>query len=226
MRFVAAIEKFALAIRRHSENLPLIAGRDEESAVGAKSEIPDVFRFRVEEDGFFPGWRNAIDLAVRRCGHIKHTFGVEGNCLRDEIGRLENDGGLAWGAAFKAENLCRGPAGGVKRALRIDAQRPEIGCVRIGDKRKFRRKLQPAVAAHRHAVRSAFKKIFIGGLAPGPRVLGQERRRGECEETKKGRNAPNKKGASGLDALRETALRSVIHEWWHWSFIEFAGLRR
>src|SRR6266853_2942793 len=110
MRFVAAIEKFALAIRRHSEDLPLIAGCDEESAVRAKSEIPDVFRFRIKEDGFFAGWRNAIDLAVRRRGHIKHAFGVEGNGLRDEIGRLENVGGLARGAAFKAENLCRGPA--------------------------------------------------------------------------------------------------------------------
>src|SRR6267154_6642648 len=185
MRFVAAIEKFALTIRRDSENLALIAGCDKESTVRAKSEIPDVFRFRIKEDGFFPGWRNAIDLAVRRGGHIKHAFGVEGNGLRDKIGRLKNGGGLARGAAFKAEDLCRGPTGGVKRALRIDAQRPEIGCVRIGDKRKFRRKLQPAVAAHRHAVRSAFKKIFIGGLAPGPRVLGQERRRGECEERKK-----------------------------------------
>src|SRR5712675_3686230 len=172
MRFVAAIEKFTFTIWRDSENLPLIAGRDEESTVRAKSEIPNVFRFWIKEDGFFAGWRNAIDLAVRRRGHIKHAFGVEGNCLRDEIGRLENGGGLACRAAFKAEDLCRGPAGGVKRALRIDAQRPEIGCVRIGDKRKFRRKLQPAIAAHGDAVRSALEKIFIGGLAPGPRVLG------------------------------------------------------
>src|SRR6267154_162772 len=141
MRFVAAIEKFTLAIRRDTENLPLISGCDEESTVRAKSEIPDVFRFRIKEDGFFAGWRNAIDLAVRRRGHIKHGFGVEGNCLRDEIGRLENGGGLTCCAAFKAEDLCRGAAGGVKRALGIDAQRPEIGSVGIGDKRKFRRKL-------------------------------------------------------------------------------------
>src|SRR6266436_6016421 len=163
MRFVAAIEKFALTIRRHSKNLPFVAGCDEESAVRAKSEIPDVFRFRVKEDGFFAGCGDAIDLAVRRCGYIKRAFGVEGNCLRDEISRLENDGGLACRAAFKAEDLRRGPAGGVKRALRIDAQRPEIGGVRIGDKRKFRRKLQPAIAAHGDAVRSALEKIFIGG---------------------------------------------------------------
>src|SRR6266403_1065628 len=117
MRFVAAIEDLALTIRRDCEDLPLIAGCDEESAVRAKSEIPDVFRFWIKEDGFFAGWRNAIDLAVRRRGHIKHAFGVEGNCLRDEIGRLENNGGLACRAAFKAEDLCRGPTGGVKRAL-------------------------------------------------------------------------------------------------------------
>src|SRR5882724_9334190 len=117
MRFVAAIEEFTFTIRGDSENLSLIAGCDEESTVGAEREIPDVFRFRIKEDGFFPGRRNAIDLAVRRRGHIKHAFGIEGNCLRDEIGRLENGSGLSWGAAFKAEDLCRGPAGGVKRPL-------------------------------------------------------------------------------------------------------------
>src|SRR5258708_2697321 len=117
MRFIAAIEKFALTIRRHSENLPFVAGCDEESAVRAKSETPNVFRFWITEDRFFPGWRNAVYLAVGRRGHIKHAFGVEGNCLRDEIGRLENGGGLACGAAFKAEYLCRRSAGGVKRSL-------------------------------------------------------------------------------------------------------------
>src|SRR5882762_3339156 len=132
MRFVAAIEQFALTIRRDSEDLPLIAGRDEQSAVRAKSEIPNVFRFWIKEDGFFAGCGDAIDLAVRRRGHIKRAFGVEGNCLRDEIGRLENGGGLARSAAFKAEDLCRRTAGGVERALRIDAQRPEIGSVCIG----------------------------------------------------------------------------------------------
>src|SRR6266852_5412978 len=141
MRFVAGIEKFALAIRRDSKNLPLVAGRDEESAVRAEREIPDVFRFWIKEDGFFAGCGNAIDLAVRRRGHIKHAFGVEGNCLRDEIGRLEKGGGLACGAAFKAEDLCRRSAGGVERAFRVDAQRPQIRRVRIGNKCEFWRKL-------------------------------------------------------------------------------------
>src|SRR5258707_6700557 len=126
MRFVAAIEKFALAIRRDSEDLPLIAGCDEESAVRAKSEIPDVFRFRVEEDGFFARRGNAIDLAVRRRGYIKRAFGVEGNGLCDEVGRLENGGGLACCAAFKTEDLCRRSAGSVERALGIDTQGPQI----------------------------------------------------------------------------------------------------
>src|SRR5882762_3387688 len=185
MRFIAAIEDLALTIRRHRENLPLIAGCDEESAVRAKSEIPHVFRFWIKEDGFFPGWRNAVYLAVRRRGHIKHAFGVEGNGLRDEIGRLENGGGLACCAAFKAENFCGGSAGRIERTLRVNAQRPKIGSVCIGNKSEFWRQLQPAIAAHRYAMGSAFKKIFIGGLAPGPRVLCQERRRGEREEAKK-----------------------------------------
>src|SRR6266403_4001271 len=103
MRFVAAIEEFTFTSRRDSENLPLIAGCDEESTVRAKSEIPNVFRFWIKEDGFFARRGNAVDLAVRRRGHIKHAFGVEGNGLRDEIGRLENDGRLARSAAFKAE---------------------------------------------------------------------------------------------------------------------------
>src|SRR5882762_10153159 len=185
MGFIAAIEKFTFTIRRDSENLAFIAGCDEESAVRAKSEIPNVFRFGVKEDGFFAGCGNAIDLAVRRCGYIKRAFGVEGNGLCDEVGGLENGGGLACCAAFKAEDFCRGSAGGVERALRVNAQRPKIGSVRIGNKSEFWRQLQPAIAAHRYAVGSAFKKIFIGGLAPGPRVLCQERRRGEREEAKK-----------------------------------------
>src|SRR5712675_3275517 len=144
MRFIAAIEKFTFTIRRDGENLPLIAGCDEESAVRAKSEIPDVFRFRIKKDGFFAGCGDAIDLAVRRCGYIKHAFGVEGDGLCDEVGRLENGGGLACCAAFKAENLCRGSAGGVERTLRVDTQRPKIGSVRIGNKSEFWRQLQAA----------------------------------------------------------------------------------
>src|SRR5882762_6714298 len=126
MGFIAAIEKFTFTIRRDSENLAFIAGCDEESTVRAKSEIPNVFRFRIKEDGFFAGWGNAIDLAVRRRGYIKRAFGVEGNGLCDEVGRLENCGGLARRASFKAEDLCRRSAGSVERALGVNAQRPKI----------------------------------------------------------------------------------------------------
>jgi len=54
MRFIAPVEKFTFAIRRDSENLPFIAGCDEENAVRAKSEIPDVFRFRIKKTVFSP----------------------------------------------------------------------------------------------------------------------------------------------------------------------------
>src|SRR6267142_4615741 len=178
MRFIAPVEKFTFAIRRDSENLPFIAGCDEENAVRAKSEIPDVFRFRIKKDGFFARLRNAIYLAVRRRGHIKHAFGVEGNGLRHEIGRRENGGGLACCAAFKAENFCGGSAGRIERTLRVNAQRPKIGGVRIGNKSEFWCQLQPAIAAHRYAMGSALKEIFIRGLPPRASVLGKERRSG------------------------------------------------
>jgi len=55
MRFIAAIEKFAFTIRRDSENLPLIAGRDEESTVRAKSEIQMYFDFGSRRQFFADG---------------------------------------------------------------------------------------------------------------------------------------------------------------------------
>ena len=40
-------------------------------------------------------------------------------------------------------------------------------------------------------MRSAFEEIFIGGLAPGPRVLSKERRGSESEGAKKEQEAPD-----------------------------------
>ena len=52
MGFVAVVEEFALTVWRHGEDLAFVSGGDVENAVGAEHEVPDVFRFGIEEDGF------------------------------------------------------------------------------------------------------------------------------------------------------------------------------
>src|SRR5260221_8836999 len=69
--------------------------------------------------------------------------------------------------------------------LIADAQGPKIGGVCVSDQRKFWRKLEATVAAHGYTVRSALEKVFVGGLAPGARVLGtcgREIGRASCRE--------------------------------------------
>src|SRR6266852_315564 len=64
VRFVAGVEEFALAVRRNGEDLAFVAGGDVQRAIGCEGQIPNVFCFGVEEDVFFTGGRDAINLAV------------------------------------------------------------------------------------------------------------------------------------------------------------------
>ncbi len=82
VRFIARVKEFALTIRRNGEDLPFIPGCDVKSSVRSESEIPDVFRFRIEEDRSFTRRGNAIDLAVGRGSDIERAPGVKGDCLR------------------------------------------------------------------------------------------------------------------------------------------------
>ncbi len=53
--FVAGVKELAFAVGRNGEDLALVASGDVKGTVGSEGEIPDVFGFGVEEDGFFAG---------------------------------------------------------------------------------------------------------------------------------------------------------------------------
>ena len=50
---VAGIEKFVFTVGGDSEDLSFIPGSDKERAIRGKSEIPNIFGLRIEEDRFF-----------------------------------------------------------------------------------------------------------------------------------------------------------------------------
>jgi hypothetical protein len=83
--FVAGVEKFTLAIWRDGEDLSFVSGGDVESPVWPECQIPDVFCFGIEENGFFAGPRYAVNLAIGRSADIESAFGVEGDGLRIQV---------------------------------------------------------------------------------------------------------------------------------------------
>lgn len=192
---VTAVKEFAFAVGRDGEDQAFVAGGDVENAVGAKSDVPDVFCFGIEEDGFFAGGGDAIDLAVGRSGDVKSAFGVEGDSLGDEIGRVKDDSGFA--CPIEAKNFCGRTASGVERAFGVDAKRPEIRGVGVGEESKFRGELESAVAANSNTVSGAFEEFFVRGLEPAAGVFGVERRRKEVEEAKDVQEAKEKRVMSG-----------------------------
>src|SRR5260370_11378817 len=127
---------------------------------------------------------------------------------------------------MKAEEFWGRTARRIEGASRIDAQRPEIRGVRVGDQRELWREFEPAVAANGYTVASAFEKIFVGGLAPGARVFGDRGREvNEAEEGNEVRDTREHLHWSGerTDGLREffsDSLRMTLHAairgWWHW----------
>src|SRR5580700_349224 len=183
MGFVAGVEKFALAVGGDGEDLALVACGYVENAVGAESEVPNVFCFGIEEDGFFAGRGDAIDLAVGGSGHIEHASGVEDDRLGHQICGFKNGGRFA--AVVEAKNFCRRSAGGEQSALGGDAKRPEIGGVGVGEQREFGSELEAAVAADGHAMSRTFEEFFIGGLEPAASMLGAKKGKGRGNEAKK-----------------------------------------
>ena len=140
-----------------------------------KSPTLDVFCLGIEENGFFAGGGDAIDLAVRGSAYIKISLGIESDGLRGKFGGFENGdglhtcGGLARGVETKY--FCRRTAGAVEDAFRVGVQRPEVGSVGIRQQREFRSQFEAAVAANRDTVSGAFQKFVVGGDAPVASVL-------------------------------------------------------
>jgi hypothetical protein len=193
--FVAGIKEFAFTIGGDREDLAFVAGGDVKNAVGAESDVPDVFCFGIEEDRFFAGRGDAIDLPVGRSGDVQSAFGVESNRLGDEIGGVKDDGGFA--RPIEPENFCRRATGGVERAFGIEAKRPEIRGVGVGEESKFWGELEAAVAANSNTVSGAFEEFFVRGLEPAAGVFGEKRRRKEVEEAKEVQEVKEKRVVSG-----------------------------
>ena len=177
VRFVAGVEEFALAVGGDGENLAFVAGGDVKSAVGAECEVPDVFRFGIEEDGFFAGRRNAIDLAVGRSGDVESAFGVEGDRLRGKIGGFKNGRWVCrWRRSEKPLRESRRRRrerlwDRVRRDQRKEAS-ASASSVNFGESSR-RPSLRTATP-----LRGAFEKFVVGGLAPAASVFGEERREG------------------------------------------------
>ena len=64
MRFLAGVEKLALAVGGYRKQLPFVPACDVERAVRAESQVPDVFRLGIEENGLLARGGNLVDLAV------------------------------------------------------------------------------------------------------------------------------------------------------------------
>src|SRR5437773_2455656 len=125
VRFVAGVEKLAFAVGPDGEDLSFVTGGDIKSSVGRKSEVPDVFRFGFEENGFLAGSRDPVNLAVGRSADIESAFGVKGDGLRGEIRGIENVGRFA--VRIEAKYFRRRTGGSVEHALRIESYGPKIG---------------------------------------------------------------------------------------------------
>ena len=130
MRFVAGVEKLAFAVGPDGEDLSFVTGGDIKSSVGRKSEVPDVFRFGFEENGFLAGSRDPVNLAVGRSADIQSAFGVKGDSLRGEIRGIESDDRFT--VRIEAKYFRRRAAGSVENALGIEAYGPKIGSIRVG----------------------------------------------------------------------------------------------
>src|SRR5262249_23462003 len=115
VRFVAGVEEFAFAAWCDGENLTFVAGCDIQSPVRSKSEIPDVFCFRLEENGFFASCRDFVDFTVGRSRDVKCALRIEGNCFGRKISRLKNCGRFA--IRIEANYFCWGTASSVRCAL-------------------------------------------------------------------------------------------------------------
>ena len=87
-----------------------------------------------------------------------------------QICGFKNGGRFA--VAVEAENFCRRAACGIESAFGVDAKRPEIGGVGVGEEREFGSEFEAAVAADGYAMGCAFEEFFIGGLQPAASMFG------------------------------------------------------
>ena len=95
MRLFGVIKHLRIATWIHRKYLARVAGGDEERAVGADGEVPNVFRFWIKKDRFVPRRRDFVDFAIRRGGNVQVIALIEDQRLRRHILGFENRGGIA-----------------------------------------------------------------------------------------------------------------------------------
>src|SRR5258708_4060473 len=127
MSFVAGVRKFTFAVMRNRKELSFVTCSDVESAIGRKREVPDVFGFGIEENGLLAGRRDTVDLAIGRSADVQNAFGVKGDGLGGEVGRIKNYVGFA--ARIETKDFRRRTTRRVQSTLGINAQGPKIGSV-------------------------------------------------------------------------------------------------
>jgi len=137
MRFHRAIEKFALPSGETAKICPLSpVATKSASAPKARSQM--YFDFGSKKT-FFRRMRKRGSPCRQATWLHKRAFGVEAIACATRSVDSKTMLGLACRAAFKSGRPLQGTRRRHKAHPSNDAQRPEIGCVRIGDKCEFRR---------------------------------------------------------------------------------------
>jgi len=128
--------------------------------------------------------------------------------LGDQIGRVKDDSGFA--CPIEAKNFCGRAAGGVERAFGIEAKRPEIRGIGVGEESKFWSELEAAVAANGNTVGGAFEEFFVRGLEPAAGVFGEKRRRKEVQEAKEVQEVKEKRVVNGEWRVASRRMNALI----------------
>src|SRR5262249_2491341 len=139
MRLITRIKHFALAVRRHGEDLSLISRGYIQGSIGAKHQIPDIFCLRIEEHRLFARDRNLVDLPIRRSPDVERSLLIKCNGLSREVRRIKYR--CRFTRTVEAKHLRWRTASRVKRALRVDTQRPQIGSIRVRQQSELWRQL-------------------------------------------------------------------------------------
>src|SRR5690348_9954700 len=90
MRFFALAKHLSLAIWRNGVHFALVARSDKERSLGIESQRPNVFGFRIEEDGVLAVRRDLVNFAVRRSARVHIVLLIDRQRLGLELAGIED----------------------------------------------------------------------------------------------------------------------------------------
>jgi hypothetical protein len=167
---LALVGELAVAAGVDAEELALGAGGDQQGAVGATGQRPDVGLPGIEEDRPLAVGRDAIDLAVRRGAREDGAVAIDPQ--REDLGLGGGVQLLDLAAAIDGEDLA-GVAGADHPAVGSGAGGEEKRLAERGQTRGARRQAQPAEridadpsqpAGEKAALVLGFEDLDLGGV--------------------------------------------------------------